>query len=119
MREIGGLAPSGPVSPAVVKRQRMTSMWFYEFCAKCGVDGPEDATLEQEAEYNRGLKAIYARFETAESIERKRACQEWLREFCAKYGVRDPLYATAEQEAEYERGIDEIYGRIPDKSQVW
>ncbi|MEU3874451.1 MULTISPECIES: hypothetical protein [Streptomyces] len=47
--------------PLVVKRHRLTSEWFYEFCAKYGVDYPDEATPEQQEEYEAGMDAIHAR----------------------------------------------------------
>ncbi|MCC2275383.1 hypothetical protein LKL35_08105 [Streptomyces sp. ET3-23] len=50
-----------PVHPLTVKRQRLASEWFYECCAKFGVDDPEeDGTPERAADYKACLDAIYA-----------------------------------------------------------
>ncbi|MEV4440468.1 hypothetical protein AB0K09_15875 [Streptomyces sp. NPDC049577] len=48
-----------PVHPLVAKRHRMSSDWFYEFCAKYGVDDPDETNPERAAEYKAGLDAIY------------------------------------------------------------
>ncbi|MEU1822395.1 hypothetical protein ABZ502_08085 [Streptomyces abikoensis] len=61
MSERGKVEPSEPVHPLVVKRHRLLSEWSYEFCAKYGVDYPDEATPAQEAEYDAGVKAIYSR----------------------------------------------------------
>ncbi|MEW2577394.1 hypothetical protein [Streptomyces syringium] len=61
MAERGKLEPSDPVHPLVEKRSRLTSEWFYDFCAKYGVDDPDEATPEQTDEYDAGMDAIYAR----------------------------------------------------------
>ncbi|MBP2404923.1 hypothetical protein ACFY41_20160 [Streptomyces syringium] len=69
-REPGKLEPSEPVHPLVTKRHRLSSEWFYEFCAKYGVDYPDEATPEQEAEYEAGLDAIHAQIRAEYAAEK-------------------------------------------------
>ncbi|MEW2577393.1 hypothetical protein [Streptomyces syringium] len=61
MTERGKLAQSDPVHPLVVKAGRLSSEWSYEFCVKYGVDYPDEATPEQQDEYEAGLDEIHAR----------------------------------------------------------
>ncbi|MEU4208767.1 hypothetical protein AB0F13_01980 [Streptomyces sp. NPDC026206] len=61
MTQRGKLGPSDPVHPLLAKRDRLSSEWFYEFCAKYGVDEPDEATPEQQDEYDAGMEAIYAK----------------------------------------------------------
>ncbi len=62
-------SPSEPVHPLVVKRARLSSEWFYECRARFGVDDPWEGTPEQEAEYEAGMAAIYARISEEYAVE--------------------------------------------------
>ncbi|MGW4651609.1 hypothetical protein [Kitasatospora sp. NPDC004289] len=113
-----GIPPedSQSVDPEVIERHRATSEWYYEFCEKYGVDGPEFATPEQSAEYDLGIKAIYERFRSEKTRAQDRLVAEWSAEFCQKYGLANPWMASDEQLAEYERRLDEIYASDPGAS---
>ncbi|MEU4208766.1 hypothetical protein AB0F13_01975 [Streptomyces sp. NPDC026206] len=76
MTERGRLGPSDPVHFLVTKRHRLTSEWFYEFCEKYSVDYPDEASPEQQDEYEAGMDAIYAQIRQeaeAESTKTERS----------------------------------------------
>ncbi|MFF5129226.1 hypothetical protein ACFY41_20115 [Streptomyces syringium] len=70
MTERGKLEPSAPVHPLVVKAGRLSSEWSYEFCAKYGVDYPDEATPEQQDEYEAGLGAIHSQIREEYAAEK-------------------------------------------------
>ncbi|WP_370421165.1 hypothetical protein AB8O64_23415 [Streptomyces sp. QH1-20] len=66
------LEPSDPVHPLVAKADRLSSEWFYEFCAKYGVDYPDEATPEQQEEYEAELDIIHSRIREEYAAEKAR-----------------------------------------------
>ncbi|MEV5136308.1 hypothetical protein AB0K71_15440 [Streptomyces syringium] len=75
MTERGKLEPSDPVHPLVAKEDRLSTKWFYEFCAKYSVDYPDEATPEQQDEYMAGMDAIRSRIREEYAAEKAEAEQ--------------------------------------------
>ncbi|MEV4431738.1 hypothetical protein [Streptomyces sp. NPDC049585] len=63
----------------MAKADRLSSEWFYEFCEKYGVDDPDEATPEQQEEYDEALDAIHASIleeYAAELTEKSKGAEE-------------------------------------------